>query len=359
MLCYNEKTENGSTPVSNTGLNSQNVSTTDTNWNLTVRPDWAQMSFAVFPRERVERLIEIYETVTGDRLTLEPGKLRFMGQYWTNYGQSVLGARLWYDLPGENKSAHGHAVFSMSGSVLAHFTISQIRDLLTQLSAFNPKYTRFDIAIDDYAKRITFEMVAQAIEAKSYARFKKAQIIKNYGDEWGGFTIRCGSRASLRCLRFYDKWAETKGVINAYRWEAELKDEAATKAVYEWLKSSEEISAQYLAALVIGCVEFVERKDEKNVDRMEELSWWTEFKNAVGSIRHSFQKVPTSLRKAKEWVNHQVIKTLSTIRYVVGGKYFANWLVKEIANAPKRFTASDIARMERWEYEFASLQSNR
>lgn len=344
------------TPGSNTGLNSQNVTTTDTDWHLTVRPDWVQMSFQFFGREQLERLLEIYETLTGDRFTLEPEVLRFMGQRWTNYGQSVLGARLWYDLPGENGSAHGHAVLSMSGSVLGHFTIDVIRLLLLALNAFHPKYTRFDVAIDDYSKRISFGQVYSAIKLGNYARFKKAQIIENHGDEWGGFTIRCGSRSSIRCLRFYDKNAETKGVINSYRWEAELKDEAATKAVNEWLEMPVELSPQYLGSLVIGCVEFVEREDEKNVGRMKLLPWWKEFREAVGSIRHSFQKIPTKIRESKEWINRAVVKSLATIRLVVGGKKFANWLVKEIAKAPERFSASDVARLERWQYEFASMQ---
>jgi len=341
-----------STPSSNTGLNSQNVPT-GSRWHLTVRPDWAQMSFAMFGRERLEILIELYEGLTSDRMTLEPGKTRFMGQHWTNYGYSVLGARIWYDFPGENKSHHGHAVFSLPGSVLGHFSIDTIHKLLTGLAQFQPKYTRFDIAIDDYDKRISFEQVRDAIACKNYANFKKAQIIKNYGDDWGGFTIYCGSSASLRMLRFYDKFAQTKGAINSYRWEAQLRDEAATKAVYEWLEVFEEMSAQYLASLVLGCVTFVERGKEKNVPRMVELPWWKEFREAVGSIRHSFQTIPTTLKKAQKWVNHQVCKTLRIMHEVVGGKRFANWLIREMLKAEKRYTKADLARLERWEYEFS------
>jgi hypothetical protein len=312
------------------------------------------MSFAVFGRERLDLLLELYEGLTNDRMTLETNKPRFMGQTWTNYGQSVLGARIWYDLPGENKSNQGHAVFSLPGSVLGHFTIDTIHALLLGLAQFQPKYTRFDIAIDDYDKRISFEQVADAIAHRNYANFKKGKIIKNYGDDWGGFTIYCGSSASLRMVRFYDKCAESKGEINSYRWEAQLRDEVATKAVYEWLEVYEDMSAQYLASLVIGCVTFVERGKEKNVPRMVELPWWRDFRQAVGYIRHSFQKIPTTLKKAQKWVNHQVVKTLKIMHEVVGGKNFANWLVREMIKAPKRFTKADLARLERWEYEFSA-----
>ncbi len=340
------------TPSSNTGLNSQKLETT-LDWNFTVRPDWLQGTFSSCSSLQLGRILDAYEQVSGDKVVLKPGKGTYLGKQWANQGDSPLGFRCWYNLPGENDDGAGHLLVSFTGTVLGRLTVCQIRELGRRLIEFGFKATRFDPAIDDYSKRVTFEQVRDAIEAANYARFRKAEITKNYGDARGGWTIYCGSRGSDRFLRIYNKFAESKGQIDAIRWEAQFRDKLADCYFREWIAAPDEVSAQLLASFVIGTVEFVDRGQEKNVNRMPELDWWREFKDAVGaSIRYSVEQLKTNLKQAKDWVNHQVAKTLAIVRQVVGGKRFASWLVREINQAPERYRAQDYAKLIQWQHEF-------
>lgn len=340
------------TPSSNTGLNSQKLDTT-LNWNLTARADWLQGTFTTCSSLQLERVLNAYQDVSGDKVVLKLGKGSYLGKQWANQGDSPLGFRCWYNLPGENNDGAGHLLVSFPGAVLGRLTVCQQRELGRRLLALNFKATRFDPAIDDYSKRVTFEQIRDAIEAGNYARFRKAQITKNYGDTYGGWTIYCGSRASDRFLRIYNKFAESKGQIDSIRWEGELRDKLADRYFREWIEAPDEVSAQLLASFVIGLVEFVDRAQEKNVNRMVELPWWQEFKDAVGaSIRYSVEQLKTNLKQAKDWVSHQVVKTLAIVRQVVGGKRFSSWLVREIREAPERYREQDYAKLIQWQHEF-------
>jgi hypothetical protein len=133
-------------------------------------------------------------------------------------------------------------------------------------------------------------------------------------------------------------------------------DELARKAIDDWLALPEEMSAQYLANLVIGSFNFVERGTEKNVSRMPLLPWWKEFKDAVGGgIRHSIQRVTPNLKKAKKWINHQVACMLAAIKEVIGVSEFTSWIEKEISDAPERFNERHCARIAQWKHEYHEI----
>lgn len=343
------------TPCSNTGLNSQNVSTTS-DWNLTVKLDWYQGTIKVFPSTRLEALVEFCEKVTKDKFALTVGKGAFVGKQWANHGRSAKGARIWWNLPGENSSQSGHCLLSFTGSALSNLPHQDVRFLIQGLrDLFGIRETRVDAALDDYSKRISYWQVAAAVDerVRNYTGFQKGKATKNFGEKFGGFTVNCGKPSSDFQLIFYDKNAESGGEINAYRWEARFRDELARRAIDDWLALPEEMSAQYLANLVIGRVNFVERGKEKNISRMPLLPWWKEFKDAVGAgIRHSVQRVTPNLKKAKRWINHQVACMLAAIKEVVGASEFTRWVNKEISEAPERFSDRHFARIAQWKHEY-------
>jgi hypothetical protein len=343
------------TPSSNTGLNSQNLEEIP-DGGLTVKVDWFQGTLKLYTREHHKELVDFIECGLVDKVKDEVGKGRFLGKQWANQATSARGAVVYYNFPGENGDAQGHALISFPGGAFANMPAGDVRDLISKLVCeFGVKPTRFDVAIDDYAKRITYEQVVKAIEAKNYARFRKGSYTKNFGDDNGGFTVYCGTPSSDRRLRFYDKNAESDGQTDSYRWEVQLRDEIAAKSVLGWLAEDEQLAAQHLGALVVGTVEFVERSTEKNVPRMTELSWWEAFKEAVGrSIRHSVQKVQTNLARARKWVNKSVAPTLAIMKRVFPDK-FDEWLEAAINAAPKRFNDNHHAKELVWYCEYHAI----
>jgi DNA relaxase NicK len=312
-------------------------------------------------RLNLDRLIEDYQSVTGDKVAIEEGKGAYMGKQWANQGKSPLGFRLWFNLPGENGDKLGHILVSLSGSVLGRLSVEQIRELSRRLLELGFKATRFDVAMDDYDKRVGFSEIVDALRCGNFARFKTFDIVCNGGKrDFNGWTIYCGSNQSDRRLRIYDKQAESKGEIDAIRWEIQCKGKVADVTWYSWLECPLECSAQYLGGLVIGQVEFIERKEgERNVPRMKALPWWKELKDAVAfSIRHSVQSLKPNLKKAKEWIRAQVSKTLAIIQEVCGEGRWESWLMRVVDEAPQRFKDRDLAKIEQWRYEFENYAAS-
>jgi hypothetical protein len=149
----------------------------------------------VFPSTRLEALVEFCEKVTKDKFALTPGKGAFVGKQWANHGRSAKGARIWWNLPGENNSQSGHCLLSFTGSALSNLSAEDVRFLVQGLrDLFDIKETRIDVAIDDYLKRISYWQVADAVDERkrNHTGFNKGKCTKNFGEERGGFTINLG-----------------------------------------------------------------------------------------------------------------------------------------------------------------------
>lgn len=337
------------TPSSNTGLNSQKVGS-----DLCVKVDWLQGTFRFTEESTFQEVVRTVVNFLDDKVVWEPGKGRFLGIHWANTAYSVKGMRCYYNLPTKEKP-RGHCLLSLPGSALANLSVLAIKQLTSALvRVWKLKVTRFDIALDDYSKSIEYQVMADALEAKQYARFQDFDLIRNGGKskKKKGFTIYLGSRKSDRKLRFYDKGAESRGQIDSYRLELEAHNEVAQKAVAGWLKidsNFDELSPKYLASLVVGNVEFVERGKDKNVPRMKRLEWWEALVKRVGSsVRHSIQQVPTNLDKAMGWVHRAVSPTLAVLQEVMGLMEFREYLDVKLANARLKFSEGHLAKIHTW-----------
>ncbi len=349
--------ELGGTPSSNTGLNSQKVPVQNSSQiQMGIRIDWLQGTFKPFSELKLKGIIKIYERVAKDKVDLKPGQGHFKGVQWASSASSPLGFRAWWNLPGENGAERGHGMVSLPGSCLGRLTAGEIRKLAQELKALGFSVTRLDIALDDYTKSISFSQVRSAIAKKFRVHFEESEVLENYG-KWGGFTIGMGSKHSDIRLIFYNKAAESRGVIDSYRWEARFRNDRAKAAFGDWLSAPEELEATVLSGLVLGVVNFVKRDGkEKNISRLPELRWWKRFKQAVGAcIRHSFQKLPTTLKRCKAWIQDDVIRNLALICEVIGHKRFVNWLVKELKCAPQGYNDQHLIRREVWKREWEEI----
>lgn len=337
------------TPLSNTGSNSQKLQNT----SLGVRVDWLQGTIRFDSLAELHDIIEFIEGYIKEKFVLHPDRGRFVGKQWFNAAQGVAGGCLvLYNLPDQESDGRGHAFLSFPAAALSSMDARDVWRMasgLVGLGVKNPwrfKATRIDIALDDYSKSITFEQVNEAARKKNYTGFRKSPVVHHTYQKGkiAGFTIVYGTRASDRLLRFYDKEFESKGRIKSNRWELELHDELAQKALADWLaiepENFEEYSPKLLAGMVVGTIDFVKRGYDKNVTRMPRLEWWATFKETVGmEIRHSKDPVLTSLEKKKRWITRQVIVTLAMLKKIMGIKGFKQYLAGELDQAQERFTS--------------------
>lgn len=348
MVCIDVEQSNGTkTPLSNTGLDSQVRGQELQNTPLRVSVDWMQGTIRFATMEQLHEVIHFIEGYTKEAFVLEPGKGRFVGKQWHNTAKGIEGCLILYDTPEDAVSGLGHAFISFTGRVLAGIPVRDVWRLCQGLvCCYCYKHTRFDIALDDYSKSISFEQMDAALSSGSYTGFKKAYALRNYKEgKVDGFTCSFGSRDSLFYGRFYDKSAQTKGdtvEIDAYRLEGEFKDELAQRVVRDWLsidpEKFEEDSPKVLAAMVVGRISFIERTEDKNVSRAKMLPWWKEFVDMVGRrTRHSIAAIKTSYERKKNWITRSVAPTLTMFLEIMGIRGFEQYINSEVVEAAKRF----------------------
>ena len=352
------------TLLSNTESDSQvtlNYQAVGINTQLQVGLDWLQFTCKPVDEVHVEEVVKAVCAVLGDRPVFFRDKGSFMGKQWQHRGHSIKGMQFWFDGPSE-KSPHAHLLISLSGKVLGVLPVIKIWELCRFLiEVHEVKFTRVDVALDDYAKAVRYGDVADAAIAGNYAYIK--QISPYITHERNGnldkaFTVYIGSTQSDKFIRFYNKNRESNGDINSYRWEMETKDEVAHQLIVEWLQlpedEFEELSPSFLAGKILGMVDFVYRRKigfakQKNITRMEQYSWWKSFVNRVGSrLRHSVPRPDTSFEKKKKWIERSVFGSVAVIRKVLGIFEFNKWNQEELAKAEANFTDEQMQQIALW-----------
>jgi len=332
-----------SAPLSNTGLDSQTAQRS----TLCVRPDWIQGTVRFQTLQQLHQILEFTQDYTDDRWVYYPGRGRFCGKQWANVAQGVNGSLALYNLPSEEGDRYGHCLLSFPATVLASMDIRDVHKMMSALvGRWEFKTTRVDLALDDYSKRITFEMLDEAVTNKNYSGFRKPPVVHfSYGKDRKktGWTFNFGNRNCDRVLRIYDKATESDGQIDAIRMEAEFHDELAQQVMADWLaiplERIEEDSPKYLARVVVGSIIFMERNHEKNISRMPVLAWWQSILDEVGAgIRHTVKAVKTTYEQKKNWVNRQVSTTLTMFAHIMGMEDFYAWLQAELKGGQARLT---------------------
>lgn len=305
------------TPSSNTGLNSQSLGR-----SLTCRVDTCSFVLRSVPDlATAYQVISGFEALFHERVEFRPelsvtnGK-RYAGSTKT----SVRGLRFWWNWPEHGDD--GELLVYIPGQCFRQCTDSEARELIgLYYHQYGGEFTRVDIALDDWEKRISFETVASAIESGNYARFRRAHEYRGLGSDTDGHTLYMGSPQSDKFVRYYDKYAESGGELDCYRWEVQFRRGKANAAGWNWLQlplDDEVNAAQELAAHVTGAVHFCDREaGDKNIDRCPLLPWWAALLSGIrDGIRLSSPKRKPLLDRSLRWLQEQVAPTLAVVREV-------------------------------------------
>jgi DNA relaxase NicK len=157
--------------------------------------------------------------------------------------------------------------------------------LCQEVAALGGRPTRLDVAADDYRKRVLPSQVNAVAKSGDIARFRTQTCAFHEGGYFEGaigetFTAgRRGADGSGAYLRYYRKDVESRGRINAFRWEVEFSDEKAQLAFTELLKAQTLDEFTLAGAyLVIGSVDFPMRNggDEAHLERLERHAFWVD-----------------------------------------------------------------------------------
>jgi DNA relaxase NicK len=326
-----------------------------------------RLTFKLPNQDWVEELVGAFIKLLKDEPIWEYNQGSFYGKQWQHRGRSVKGLKWYWCNPGAGQS-HAHLLIEATGRVVSQVPIRQLWDFCRFLKVqFTPRVTRFDVALDDYQKRIKERYVESAAKSRNIAIVERIMPSKAYsrrrdaatgGYEDLGFCYYIGSQQSDAFLRYYDKDYETDGEVPTYRLEAQFTDSKAQVVWLKWLSieedSFDELSPQFLSGSVLGLVEFVDRKDAKKNNKksicvMKRLPWWKKFIKAVGShIRHSVPREDRTFERMLGWLERQVISSLAMAQKVMGLLGFRGWLDEKMAEAVANFRREQEAKIVQW-----------
>jgi hypothetical protein len=315
----------GKTPGTNRGLISQTPTQTPL---IALGIDFYHLALRSVPDlSHAYGIISQVEDFYSDRLEIRPYQKMQFGKTWDGGSvSSVRGIRVyWADASG-----------GQPGQLLLVVPAKPIRSvtqwdnavfLLHLIEDYKGEFTRLDIALDDFGKRLDFDAVSDAIAENNYFHFSKFRDIKS-GSRVAteeGRTIYMGSTASPKFLRLYNKAVESGGETDSYRLELVLKGEHAKLVGRYWtemVSQPEEVVSRWLASLVVGAVDFRERVS-KNRERCPLLGWWADFCAAVDAagIRLVLPKKEGCLVRTMDALEFQYAPTIAVIAEVLGAAF--------------------------------------
>ena len=213
------------------------------------------------------------------------------------------------------------------------------------LQALGLRCTRFDWAIDDYARGLLLGDILEACEAGSFARCRS---IVPHIEYTGGNKIlsgfSCGSRQSDKYVRIYDKEIESRGsenYSNCIRYESEFKGAYAEKIFEEFAIAATVGNAfDLVAKYAVGCVDFIDRTDP-HLKLCPVAPWWESFVDAVGGKkRMRVSRVKPFAQKTEQIIAYhkrQVAKGLAILHECLGDYRFKSHITMLVLAAKKKF----------------------
>lgn len=285
--------------------------------------DWLRMTG---PAGKLSRLMRVCERVWGDGYEHKDRGL------WS-YRESFVwegGPKVLFSQGGDNDTC----AVEVTGKVLSEMDGSKRLQLARVLWKIGLRPSRLDIAVDYKGKDLT--LVADAVDAGEGFHYCRTRTFKAEAPKCGlqltghqaNFGKR-GSEGSGRMLRVYDKgleqrWCVENGERREFdegewqRWEAELSDECASKALLQIMEAGRYGGAweAEAASIALWAVEFRERKEgsrAREIARRPMLEWWRALVEGIRQVRVVKPRESTRFAGFADWFGKAVAPTLKLL----------------------------------------------
>lgn len=333
------------TPVSNTGLFPQYSFKSSVDTLTIVLRKVASGAAAMDIKGLLER--ELQESIDFD--TYRP---TFMMKAWDGSSRaSVYGTQLHWKAPSAEKM--GQLRIHIPGKAIAASSQDSFRDCIQVLSAlYGGECTRIDVAVDDENRLTPLSEIREAQKNRNYTGVRSHRRISSGGlGEPDGVTFYFGSKSSDLQLRVYDKRVESKGAVNAIRWELQLRRSKASEMCRVWLGVAAAQAGEVgkaLSGAVAGAVDFIDRsRGQKDLTRCERLSWWKSVRSHLSTAyRLQVPLKPRSLEKKIGWLCKAVMPSMAMVKRYLGDRSFWQFVDEEIGEKEPLLSPSDMRLIE-------------
>lgn len=197
-----------------------------------------------------------------------------------------------------------------------------LRDYLLYLKTQGVNFSRIDIAYDDYAQMLDFDVIEDKMrndlvvsqlrnkqQVDGYAKIESLNTLRK------SKTLYFANRSSRAFIRFYDKLSEQLSKNNVVdenieswqRYEIVLKKEKANDFVERYEKC-EDLGRLYLQ-IIGGLIRFIDDTHE-NKSRCETSQFWKDFIANEEAIKLATREVDTDIFGMIDWLDRAVMNNL-------------------------------------------------
>ena len=275
-----------------------------------VHIDWLQGSF---PLRALPDIKDLVETMTGFPFPDETEGSRWYKTCWVNFAGAFIGT--------EPRTSHSdRCMLSLPAKTLAGLPVFSQKKIINALAALEFKCTRIDPSIDDFTKAISPDLVRQTVEVGNQKGFSSNPYTEwissgEVGSEMSNsyYIGRRGKSGSGKMVRCYTKYLESKGEIDSIRFEVEMSQEYASTLFSSLASTPTSLWSRVLLASITGAIDFIDRTFSPKLYECPRLDWWEKIVGDDASIKISKPRKLKSITKSINWINKQVLPTLSIV----------------------------------------------
>lgn len=191
---------------------------------------------------------------------------------------------------------------------------------LVQLLSDTPgsNVSRIDIACDDHSGALDMDVLIEKLLSNDInSRMTKRRVVIGFdGVDKDGSTIYIGSEKSAFRLRIYDKALEQGTKDHWIRVEMVLREKHANAFVAQIVQG---VPVGQLAAAVLNDkFSFIDR-DDSNISRCTQCSWWIDFVGTLATLHLVTRPEPDhAVVRIDRWVYNQVAPSLAVLAETYG-----------------------------------------
>lgn len=211
------------------------------------------------------------------------------------------------------------------------------------------KATRLDLAIDDFGKRFSVDLLRRTfLDGRCVTRLSEMSDNQKYKTSDLTMTmdsVYFGSMSSRVSINFYDKKMERESndkevtVDSWTRTELRLKRDYADDAI-DLLLMPDASAGKVAIGILKDKIRFVKGGKDSNKRRRDNIQWWDRFIKDIKPLKLSLKAPDKTIEKSKQWVEHSVAPTIATLRLAMGDEEFEEFLRDLISDGESRLNAN-------------------
>lgn len=313
----------------------------------------------------LSRLLDLIDRCFNVQFDFTRSRSGARGMYYESINLGQLGLSLSFNKSTWDDTCMYRIV--LPGKLLAATPLTATYGFLLTLRKMGARCTRFDWAIDDYAKRLSVADMQKMAEAGCYYGARSHMLYQSARKRALptdiARTIYIGATDGTQRVCIYDKTVESNGEIDAIRIEYRYYDQKADYFFNRLLDNYKAgIPPNDISQCCVGRIGFTPSDNiPESITNLVEL--WAELVAALGEpIKTTFPKRPRTVEEKEAWIERQVIPTIAFLAKTIGFYEVMRWvkyLVSEAVSSMSKHKILESNYLLQWGNFVDDIANNR